>query len=81
MESEGERKKRKEVGNDNSLVSNVPHVCKCDAGMSVENVSAAVDIKKLKGPFIPLKFSTGCGGLLGGGGKEEECCSPVCNQV
>ena len=64
-------KKRKAVGNDNSLVSNVPHVCKCDVGMSVENVSTAVNIKKLKGPFIPLKFSTGCGGLWVGVEKKK----------
>ena len=32
---------------------------KCDAGMSVENVSAVVNIKTLKGRFIAHKFSTG----------------------
>jgi len=32
---------------------------KCDAGMSVENVPAVVDIKTLKGRFITHKFSTG----------------------
>jgi len=51
--------KRKEVGNDNSLASHVLHVCKCEAGMSVENVPAAVNIKTLKGRFIAHKFSTG----------------------
>ena len=32
---------------------------KCDAGMSVENVPAVVNIKTLKGRFIAHKFSTG----------------------
>ena len=32
---------------------------KCDAGMSVENVPAVVNIKTLKGRFIVHKFSTG----------------------
>jgi len=32
---------------------------KCDAGMSVENVSTVVNIKTLKGRFIAHKFSTG----------------------
>ena len=32
---------------------------KCDAGMSVENVPAVVDIKTLKRRFIAHKFSTG----------------------
>ncbi len=31
---------------------------KCDAGMSVENVSTVVNIKTLKGRFIAHKFST-----------------------
>ena len=32
---------------------------KCDAGMSVENVPAVLNIKTLKGRFIAHKFSTG----------------------
>jgi hypothetical protein len=32
---------------------------KCDGGMSVENVTAVVNIKTLKGRFIAYKFSTG----------------------
>ena len=31
---------------------------KCDAGMSVENVPAVVNIKTLKGQFVAHKFST-----------------------
>ncbi len=47
---------------------------KCDAGMSVENVRAVANIKRLKGRFIANKFSTGW--AEGGGeecAKEEEC--------
>jgi hypothetical protein len=33
---------------------------KCDAGMSVEDVPAVVNIKTLKGRLIAHKFSTGC---------------------
>jgi hypothetical protein len=32
---------------------------KCDAGMSVENVPAIVNVKTLKGRFTAHKFSTG----------------------
>jgi len=50
---------------------------KCDAGMSVENVPAVININTLKGRFIAHKYSTGwavgvrCGEEFG---KEEECC-------
>ena len=47
----------------------------CDAGMSVEDVSAIVNIKTLKGRLIA---HNGCGEECG---KEEECCWPVCSQV
>jgi hypothetical protein len=53
---------------------------KCDAGMSVENVPASVNIKTLKGPFIAYKFSTGAVGVVKSG-KEEESCWPVCSNA
>jgi hypothetical protein len=46
--------------------------------MFVENVPTIVNVKALKGRFIPHKFFTGCGD---GCGKEKEFCWPVCNQV
>ena len=56
-ETERGSKKRKEVGNDNSLAS--MYVCKSDTGMSVENVPTFVNITTPKGRFIAHKFSTG----------------------
>jgi hypothetical protein len=53
-EPQKENKKRKEVGNDNSFLAS--HVCKCDTGMSVENVPAVVKIKTLKGRSTAHKF-------------------------
>ncbi len=53
---------------------------KCDAGMSVENVPAVVNIKTLKGGFIAHSLCVG-GGCDEECGKEEECFWPVCSQV
>ena len=47
---------------------------KCDAGMSVENVPAVVNITTLKGRFIVHKFSTGWPVGVVKSGNEEECC-------
>jgi hypothetical protein len=47
---------------------------KCDAGISVENVPAVANIKRLKGRFIAHKFSTGWAVGVEKRGKEEECC-------
>ena len=52
---------------------------KCDAGMSVENVPAVVNIKALKARFIAHKFSTGWAVGVVKSGKTEECCWPVCS--
>jgi hypothetical protein len=53
----------------------------CDAGMSVDNVTAVVNIKTLKGRVIAQKFSTGRVAGVVKSGKEGECCLPVCSQV
>ena len=53
----------------------------CDAGISVENVPAVANIKRLKGRFIEHKFSTGWTVGVEKSGKEEECCWPFCSQV
>ena len=55
---------------------------KCDAGMSVENVPAVVNIKTLKGRFYCTQVLYWVG--VGGGeecGKKKECCYLVCSQV
>ncbi len=55
---------------------------KCDAGMSVENVPAVLNIKTLKGRFIAHKFSTGWAvGVVKSVEKKEERSWPVCSQV
>jgi hypothetical protein len=46
---------------------------KCDSGMSVEDVSTIVNIKKLKGRLITHKFNTGWAVGVVKSGKEEEC--------
>jgi hypothetical protein len=42
-------------------------MCKCDAGMSVENLTAVVNIKALKGLFIAHEFSRKITGLTSTG--------------
>ena len=49
--------------------------------MSVDNVTAVVNIKTLKGRVIAQKFSTGRVAGVVKSGKEGECCLPVCSQV
>ena len=53
----------------------------CDAGMSVENVPAVVNIKPLNGRLIAHKFSTGWAVGVVKTAKEGECFWPVCIQV
>jgi len=52
----------------------LPRSSKCDGGMSVENVSAVVDIITLKGLFIAQVLYWVDGGGGEESGKEEECC-------
>jgi len=55
--------------------------CRCDERLQTktkaENVPAIVNIKTLKGRFIPHKFFTGWAVWVVKSGKEE-CCWPVC---
>ncbi len=44
----------------------------------MEDVTAIVNIKTLKGRLIANKFNTGCSEECG---KEGDCCWPVCSQV
>ena len=49
--------------------------------MSVENVTAVVNIRTVKGRFNAHKFSSGWAVGVVKSGNEEECCWPVCSQV
>ena len=54
---------------------------KCDAGMSVENVPAVVNIKTMKGRFIAHKFSSGWAVGVVKSVEKNKSCWPVCSQA
>ena len=56
LETEDQRLEREQNERD---VLETSRDYKCDVGMSVENVSMVVNIRKLKGQFLPHKFSSG----------------------